>query len=583
MSKTAASYHHPGHLSLPKAATGIQGLDEITGGGLPRGRPTLVCGSAGCGKTLLAMEFLVRGAAELSEPGVFMAFEETAEELTQNVRSLGFDLEELADQNKLLVDYVHVERSEIEETGEYDLQGLFIRLGHAIDSIGAKRVVLDTIETLFGGLTNTAILRSELRRLFRWLKDKGVTAVITGERGDGALTRHGLEEYVSDCVIVLDHRVTEQLSTRRLRIVKYRGTTHGTNEYPFLIDENGISILPVTSMGLQQEASNERISTGVPRLDTMLGGAGVYRGTSVLISGTAGTGKTSLAAHFADAACRRGERSLYFAFEESEGQLLRNMRSIGLDLAPWLKQDLLRFHATRHTAHGLEMHLATLHKMVSDFQPRIVIVDPITTFVGTGTSTEVESMLMRLIDFLKGQQITALFTNLTHGGNALEQSQVGISSLVDTWLLLRDVELGGERNRVLYILKSRGMAHSNQLREFLLTNHGVMLKDVYLGPEGVLTGSMRLAQEAREQASALSRQQEIERRQRELVRKRQTMEAEIATLRGQFEAEEEDLKRLIGQEQTATELMRQNRDEMARSRQADEPTEASPRSHRITS
>jgi circadian clock protein KaiC len=582
MKKTAIN-HSPKNGSLPKAATGIPGLDEITGGGLPRGRPTLVCGSTGCGKTLLAMEFLVRGATEFGEPGVFMAFEETAEELAENVRSLGFDLEGLAEQNKLLVDFVHVERSEIEETGEYDLEALFIRLGHAIDSIGARRVVLDTLETLFGGLSNAAILRSELRRLFRWLKDKGVTAVITGERGDGTLTRHGLEEYVSDCVIVLDHRVTEQLSTRRLRIVKYRGTTHGTNEYPFLIDENGISILPVTSLGLRHQASDERISTGVPRLDIMLGGQGVYRGSSVLISGTAGTGKTSLAAHFADATCRRGERCLYVAFEESESELIRNMRSLGLDLAPWSKKGLLRFHATRPSAYGLEMHLATLHKLVNEVQPRVVVVDPSTTFLGAGTSVEAESMLMRLIDFLKGQQITALFTSLTHGGNALEGSQAGISSLIDTWLLLRDIELGGERNRGLYILKSRGMAHSNQVREFLLTDHGVELKDVYVGAEGVLTGSMRLTQEARDHAASLSRQQEIERRQRDLERKRQALEAQIAAQRAQFEAEQDELQRLIGQEQAATDRLREEREEMARSRKADESAETpSTRSRKLT-
>ncbi|MGH6884549.1 MAG: circadian clock protein KaiC [Geminicoccales bacterium] len=575
MNKAATDQRKSKDRSLPKAATGIQGLDEVTGGGLPRGRPTLVSGSAGCGKTLLAVEFLVRGATEFNEPGVFMAFEETAEELAQNVRSLGFDLDALAAQNKLLVDYVHVERSEIEETGEYDLDGLFIRLGYAIDSIGAKRVVLDTIETLFGGLSDTAVLRAELRRLFRWLKDKGVTAIITGERGDGALTRHGLEEYVSDCVIVLDHRVTEQLSTRRLRIVKYRGTVHGTNEYPFLIDENGISVLPITSMGLQQEASDERISTGVSRLDAMLGGAGVYRGTSVLITGTAGTGKTSLAAHFADAACRRGERCLYFAFEEAESQLVRNMRSIGLDLMPWLKKGLMSFFATRPTAYGLEMHLATLHKLVNDFRPRVVIVDPITTFTSTGSSVEAESMLMRLIDFLKVQQITALFTSLTHSGNIQEQSQVGISSLIDTWLLLRDIELGGERNRAIYILKSRGMAHSNQIREFLLTDHGVDLKDVYVGPEGVLTGSMRLAQEAREQAATLTRQQEIERRRRNLERKRQALEAQTADLRGRFEAEEEELKMLIDQELAAADALRKNRETMAHSRKADPLAETS--------
>jgi circadian clock protein KaiC len=562
---------HPNGRSLPKAATGIEGLDEITGGGLPRGRPTLVCGSAGCGKTLLAMEFLVRGATQFGEPGVFMAFEETAEELTRNVRSLGFDLDDLADQNKLLVDYVHVERSEIEETGEYDLEGLFIRLGHAIDTVGAKRVVLDTIETLFGGLSNAAILRSELRRLFRWLKDRGVTAVITGERGDGQLTRQGLEEYVSDCVIVLDHRVTENLSTRRLRIVKYRGTVHGTNEYPFLIDETGVSVLPITSLGLRHEASDERISTGVPRLDVMLGGAGVYRGSSVLLSGTAGTGKTSLAGHFADAASRRGERCLYMSFEESESQMVRNMRSIGLDLAPWLERGLLRYHATRPTAYGLETHLAELHKLVNEFRPRVVIVDPITTFLRAGTPAEAEAMLMRLIDFLKARQVTALFTSLTHGGGAREQSQAGISSLIDTWLLLRDIELGGERNRGMYVLKSRGMAHSNQIREFILTDHGVELKDVYVGPEGVLTGSSRLAQEARERAAALDRHHEIERRRRDLERKRRALEARAAAHRGRFEAEEEELELLIAQELAADDRMRQGREEMARSRKADGP------------
>ena len=570
--KTGHSGTHP---SLPKAATGIQGLDEITGGGLPRGRPTLICGSAGCGKTLLAIEFLVRGATEFDEPGVFMAFEETAEELAQNVRSLGFDLDQLAAENKLLLDYVHVERSEIEETGEYDLEGLFIRLGHAIDSIGAKRVVLDTIETLFGGLGDTAVLRAELRRLFRWLKDKGVTAIITGERGDGTLTRQGLEEYVSDCVIVLDHRVSEQYSTRRLRIVKYRGSLHGTNEYPFLIDENGISVLPITSIGLRQVASNERISTGIPRLDTMLEGEGIYRGSSVLVSGTAGTGKTSLAAYIANASCLRGERCLYFAFEESESQMTRNMRSIGLDLAAWFKKRLLRFYATRPSAYGLEMHLATLHKLVNEFEPRMVIVDPITTFLGTSTSAETEAMLMRLIDFLKSRQITAVLTSLVHSGNAREGSQAGISSLIDTWLLLRDIELGGERNRGLHILKSRGMAHSNQVREFLLTDHGVELKDVYIGPEGVLTGSMRLAQEAREQAASLDRQQEFERRQRELERKRLALEAQMAALRAQFEAEEDELKLLVAREQIAASTERESKASMARSRKADVPVEGS--------
>ena len=556
---------------LPKAATGIEGLDEITGGGLPRGRPTLLSGRAGCGKTLFAMEFLVRGATRMGEPGVFMAFEETAEELAQNVASLGFDLDDLVERKLLLIDYVHVERSEIEETGEYDLEGLFIRLAHAIETIGAKRVVLDTIETLFGGFSNAAILRSELRRLFRWLKDKGVTAVITGERGDSALTRHGLEEYVSDCVIVLDHRVTEQLSTRRLRIVKYRGTAHGTNEYPFLIDADGISVLPITSLGLRHEALEERITTGVPGLDAMLGGAGVYRGSSVLVSGTAGSGKTSLAAHFADATCRRGERCLYFAFEESESQLVRNMRSIGLDLMPWLKAGMLRLHATRPTTYGLETHLAALHKLVSEFEPRVVIVDPITNFLKAGTPAEAEGMLTRLIDFLKARQITAVFTSLTLGGGVQEEGEVGVSSLADTWLLVRDVELGGERNRAMYVLKSRGMAHSNQIREFLLTDRGVELRDVYVGSEGVLTGSMRLAQEAREQAAVRNRQEEIERRQRDLQRKREALDAGISTQRSRFAAEEEELELLIGQEQAAAGRAAEGLEKLAHSRKANPP------------
>ncbi len=461
--------------ALAKAPTGIYGLDEVTEGGLPRGRPTLICGSAGCGKTLLAIEFLVRGATEYGEPGVFMAFEETAEELAENVRSLGFDLDDLIRQNKLAVDYVRVERSEIEETGEYDLEGLFVRLGHAIDSLGAKRVVLDTIEVLFGGLSNTAILRSEIRRLFRWLKGKGVTAVVTGERGQGTLTRHGLEEYVSDCVILLDHRVTEQVSTRRLRVVKYRGSTHGTNEFPFLIDEGGISVLPVTSAGMDHPASDERISSGIPQLDEMLGGKGYFRGTSVLISGTAGTGKTSIAAHFASAVAQRGDRCLIFSFEESQKQLVRNLRSIGLDLQQWVENRLLRIHAARPSLYGLEMHLAQMHKLVDDFKPKAVVIDPISNFISAGTTTEAGSMLVRMVDFLKSQSITGLFTNLTQGGISPEQTDVGISSIIDTWLLLRDTEHDGERRGVIYVLKSRGMAHSKQVRGFRLTDDGIRL------------------------------------------------------------------------------------------------------------
>ncbi|MHB8215749.1 MAG: circadian clock protein KaiC [Candidatus Sulfotelmatobacter sp.] len=555
--------------SLPKTATGIQGLDEITGGGFPRGRPTLICGSAGAGKTLLAMEFLVSGAMKYNEPGVFMAFEETATELAQNVRSLGFDLEDLGKQKKLVVDFVRIERSEIDETGDYDLEGLFIRLAAAIDSIGAKRVVLDTIENLFAGLQNQGILRAELRRLFRWLKDKGVSAVITAERGEGALTRHGLEEYVSDCVILLDHRVVDQVSTRRLRIVKYRGTAHGTNEYPFLIDEGGFSVLPVTSLGMQHEVSEERISSGISRLDTMLGGEGFYRGTTILVSGTAGTGKTTLGASFVDAACRRGERCLYFSFEESPGQLIRNMRSIGLNLEQWSKKNLLQFHSSRATLYGLEMHLAIIHKIVNEYEPKVVVLDPVGSLIQAGNSRDAHTMLIRLIDFLKQQGVTAFLTNLTSAGDALERTEVEISSIVDTWLFMRDIELGGERNRALYVLKSRGMAHSNQLREFLLTPQGVELLDVYVGPEGVLTGSSRMSQEARERAAALARQQEAELRERDRTRKREALEARIEALRKEFAIEEAEAVRVGAQEAAREKAIARDREAIGRSRRAD--------------
>ena len=478
---------------LPKSPTGIRGLDDITNGGLPKGRPTLVCGGAGCGKTLFAMEFLVRGATEYNEPGVFLSFEETEKELTANVASLGFDLARLVEQKKIWLEHIHIDRSEFEQSGEYDLEGLFIRIHLAIESIGAKRVVLDTIETLFSGLPNTLILRAELRRLLGWLKKKGVTTILTAERGTNSFTREGLEEYVSDCVILLDHRVSDQASIRRLRVVKYRGSTHGTNEYPFLIDEDGFSVLPVTSLGLNHSSSLERISTGIPRLDTMLSGKGYFRASTVLVSGTAGTGKTSIASQFVEAACKRHERVLFFTFEESASQLMRNMRSIGLQLEPWVKKGLLQFHATRPTHYGLETHLVTSIKLINAFKPDIVILDPINAFVTGDNQSEVKAMLLRLLDFLKMKRITAFFTSLTNaGGDATEMTDVYISSLIDTWLLLRDIEIGGERNRGLYVLKSRGMEHSNQIREFKLTGHGIELVDVYVGTEGVLTGSARL-------------------------------------------------------------------------------------------
>ena len=560
--------------TLAKSPTGIQGLDEITDGGLPRGRPTLICGSAGCGKTLLAMEFLVRGATQFGEPGVFIAFEETAPDLAANVASLGFDVPRLVAQKKLLIDFVRLERSEIQEAGEFDLAGLFIRLNHAIDKIGAKRVVLDTVECLFAGLPNPGIVRSELRRLFRWLKDKGVTAIITGERGESTLTRQGLEEYVSDCVILLDHRVDGQVSTRRLRVVKYRGSTHGTNEYPFLIDRAGFSVLPVTSMGLDHAVSTERISTGIEQLDAMLGGKGCYRGSSILLSGTSGTGKTSMAAHFVQAACERGERCLYFAFEEPPQQIIRNLRSIGLNLAQWVDQGLLQFNASRPTLCGLENHLATMHHAVNQFRPHIVIMDPITSFTALGQTSEIKAMLTRMVDFLKARRITAFFTALTHSGSVLEGTETDIPSLIDTWLLLRDIELNGERNRGLYVLKSRGMAHSNQIREFGLSRQGIQLRNVYVGPGGVLTGSARLAQEAQEQAARVLEQQEIEDRQRQLERKSQTLAAQIAALNADFAAEEAAVRRTVAQLHQRENCLRQNRLDMAVSRQANEPADA---------
>lgn len=533
-----------------------------------------MCGGAGCGKTLFAMEFLVRGATQYNDPGVFISFEETEEELTSNVASLGFDLRDLVRRKKIWLEHIHLEQSEIAQSGEYDLEGLFIRIHLAIETIGAKRVVLDTIESLFSELPNPVILRAELRRLFQWLKRKGVTTIITAERGDGTLTRQGLEEYVSDCVILLDHRVTDQSSIRRLRIVKYRGSTHGTNEYPFLIDEDGFSVLPVTSLGLNYFSSLERVSTGIPRLDTMLSGKGYYRASTVLVSGTAGTGKTSIASQFVESACKRGERVLYFTFEESPTQLMRNMRSIGINLEPWVNKGLLQFHATRPTLYGLESHLTTSIKLINKFEPHIVVLDPINAFVMGENQTEVKTMLLRLVDFLKMKRATAFFTNLTSDGDDIENTDVYISSLIDTWLLLRDIEVGGERNRGLYVLKSRGMAHSNQIREFKLTNHGIELLDVYVGSDGVLTGSARLSQETKDAAEQLLRQQEIGRKQFGLERKREAMEAQVMVLRSEFEAEESEALKVIGIEKARNERFSQDKVKMAQSRKGDDHIKA---------
>ncbi|MDI1250311.1 MAG: circadian clock protein KaiC [Lacunisphaera sp.] len=576
MKKSAPKSASPG-LLLPKCPTGIQGLDEITGGGLPRGRPTLVCGGAGCGKTLLAAEFLVRGATQFGEPGVFMAFEETEAELEANVASLGFNLKGLVGRRKILIDYVHIEPGEIHESGEYDLEGLFVRLNHAIDSIGAKRVVLDTLEALFAGLRNESILRAELRRLFRWLKDKGVTAVITAERGRESLTRHGLEEYVSDCVILLDHRVNDQIATRHLRVVKYRGALHGTNEFPFLIGDDGLSVLPITSLGLNHKVSSERIATGIPRLDAMLGGRGFFRGSSILLTGTAGTGKTIIASNFAQAAAKRGERTLFFSFEESPNQIIRNMHSIGLRLEPLMKRGLLRFHSARPSLYGLEMHLATMFKEIAAFQPHVVIVDPITSLMDLGTHSEGKGMVTRLIDYLKAGQVTTLFTSLTQGGHALQQSEAGMSSLMDSWILLQDFEGNGERNRVLYVLKARGMAHSNQIREFLISDHGIDVVDAYIGPSGVLTGSARAAQSSLEKAAELATQQEAARLKREVERKRAAIERQISGLRSDYESESAELRRIAEQVGTSTQMLTTEQAESGRLRQADAKVATRPR------
>ena len=555
---------------LAKAPTGIEGLDEITGCGLPAGRPTLVSGTAGCGKTMLALEFLVRGATQFGEPGVFMMFEENAAELTANVRSLGFDLEKLAAEKMIALDYVHIDRSEIEETGEYDLEGLFIRLGHAIDSIGAKRVVLDTVEALFAGLPNHAVLRAELRRLFGWLKDRGMTAIITGEKGDGnAITRFGLEEYVADCVIVLDQRIRDQISTRRLRVLKYRGTAHGMNEYPFLIGANGFSVLPITSLLLDHQVSTQRVLTGIPRLDEMLGGQGVYRGSSVLVSGSAGTGKSSVSAKFIETACQRGERAVFFAYEESAEQIIRNMRSIDIDLAPWVSAGLLEIHSSRPTLQGLEQHLVVMHDLVRSFRPTVVAVDPISNLTMAHDDSEVRPTLMRLIDFLKQAQITSIFTSLTSGDDAdsaSDAAQIGVSSLMDTWLMLRNLEFSGERNRAIFVRKSRGMSHSNQVREFILGDRGIDLVDVYLGGDRMLTGSARVSQEAQERAAITLLGQDHQRKLRQLASKQKAIEAQIVALQAQAEAESEEVHFAIAQQTLMETTTHRDTDAMSQQR-----------------
>jgi circadian clock protein KaiC len=463
---------------LAKVPTGIKGFDEITEGGLPEGRVSLVAGAAGSGKTVFAMGFVVNGAEKYGDPGLFVSFEETSRDLETNFASQGFDLKGLQERGLVALDHIRVERSEMEETGEYDLEGLFVRLGAEIDAVGAKRVVLDTIEVLFSAFSDEIIIRAEIKRLFRWLADRGVTAVVTGESGEKAITRHGLEEYVADFVVVFNHVVTDETATRRLRIVKYRGSAHGTNEFSFLIDGRGISVLPISSLGLRHPAPAERISSGVSGLDEMLSGQGFYRGSSILVSGTAGTGKSSIAASFVEAACKRGEKALYFAFEESPDQIMRNMRSVGVDLQQWAEKGLLLIHAERPQNTGLEMHLVRMNRELEEFRPQVAVIDPITNLTSIGTHSSIRAMLTRLIDAMKSRAITALFTSLTESGQHAENTDVGVSSLMDAWILVRNLETDGVLTRGLYVLKSRGMAHSNEIREFVLSAHGLDILDV---------------------------------------------------------------------------------------------------------
>ncbi|MFC0240864.1 circadian clock protein KaiC [Rhodopseudomonas telluris] len=531
---------------IAKSRTGIEGFDDLTLGGLPSGRPSLVCGSAGCGKTLFASTFLINGARHYGETGVFVTFEERPVDIVDNVQSLGFDLQGLIDQERILIEHIAIDPTEVAEVGDYDLEALFLRLEFAVDQIGAKRIVLDTIESLFSAFQNPAVLRAEIRRLFDWLKQKGLTAVITGERGDGSLTRQGLEEYVSDCVILLDHRIDNQISTRRLRIVKYRGTAHGTNEYPFLIDEDGFSVLPVSSLGLNHKVYDDRISTGVADLDDMMSGGGFYRGSSVLITGVAGSGKSSLSGRMADAACRRGERALYLSFEESEAQTVRNMKSIGTDLGRWIEAGQLRYIAARPTFYSLEMHLAVMLREIARFKPSLVVLDPISAFVGSGELGEVQSMLLRIVDYLKSNGITGVFSHIAHAKDA--ETDAGLSSLMDAWILLLNRESNGEFNRELYLLKARGIAHSNQVREFVMSNDGIHLLEPYLGVGGALTGSARRAEEARVRLAEANRRSETARMQDQIVHRRRRAQAQIEALQAELAADESELKRMTDAE-----------------------------------
>lgn len=560
------SDRHSPPKSIAKSPTGISGFDDLTLGGLPAGRPTLVCGTAGCGKTLFAATFLVHGARELNEPGVFVSFEERPADIISNVASLGFDLDALIDAEKVIIEHITVDPSEVAEIGDYDLEGLFLRLELAIDSIGAKRVVLDTIESLFSAFTNQAVLRAEIRRLFDWLKDRGLTTVITGERGDGALTRQGLEEYVSDCVLLLDHRVQNQISTRRLRIVKYRGSSHGTNEYPFLIDQGGFSVLPVSSLGLNHKVFDERVSTGVADLDAMVGGGGFHRGSSILISGVAGSGKSSLAASFVDAACRAGQRALYFSFEESQDQTVRNMRSLGIDLGTPIAEGRLKYVAARPTFYSLEMHLALMLREAISFRPDVFVLDPLSAFTETGDRAEVHAMLLRIVDFLKSEGITGVLTHLTQSGQTVIETESGLSSLMDAWILLLNRESNGEFNRELYLLKARGLSHSNQVREFVMDGSGIRLVLPYTGQGPALTGAARRVAEAEERRQERQREMEAEKAQQLIEQRRRRAMAQMEILRSELEADEAELRGLIQTEVDRRTQIETDEAEMRRSR-----------------
>jgi circadian clock protein KaiC len=564
-------------IALRKAPTGITGFDAITRGGLPAGRPTLLCGGPGCGKTIFAIEFLVHGAEQFDEPGVFVAFEETQTDLAENVASLGYDLQRLIAEQRLAVDHIHVDPSEIEEAGSYTLDGLFVRLDLAVRNVKAKRIVIDSLEVLFARLKDDATVRGELQRLFRWLKERDLTAIITAERGEPGLTRQGLEEYVSDCVVLLDQRVDDLVTTRLLRVVKYRGSSHGADEYPFLIDEGGLSVLPMTSVQLDYEVSTERVSTGVPDLDQMLGGEGYFRTSTILVSGAAGTGKSSLTAHMVDAACARGERVIIFALEESPSQIVRNMRSLGIDLEKWRANGLLVIHATRSSLYGIEMHLLQMNKAIDDFKPRLVILDPISSLTSAGSARDVKSMMVRLFDSLKMRQITGFVTYLTASARMVG-TEAGISSLIDTWLELRDVEMNGERTRGLYVIKSRGMPHSNQVREFVLQSGGIRLLDVYPGPEGILTGSSRAMQDIRFADEDQQRQAAAVRSEELLARKHAALQAQLAGLVADFASEAAAIRLDVTDANTRAERERSERTAAVNTRSRFQAPDASPES-----